>query len=260
MMNTKNLKVVILCGGLGTRLREETTFKPKPLVEIGNKPILWHIMKIYSHFGYNDFILCLGYKGEMIRKYFLDYNSLVNDITINTRTREITFHNSDVDDWNVTLVDTGAMTNTGGRIKRVEKYIDEELFLATYGDGVADIDIDALVNFHLSHKKVATLTGLHPISKFGILELDKQGIVTYFKEKPPMKEWVSGGFFVFNRKMFDYLDENSILEREPMVKLVVDQQLAVYQHPGFWGCMDTYKDVEHLRNIWIETKKWKIWD
>lgn len=253
------IPVVILCGGQGTRLREETAFKPKPLVEIGGRPILWHIMKIYSHFGFNEFILALGYKGEMIKRYFLNYEAMNNDFTIDLKSKSLTFHDNTTEDWVVTLADTGDLTETGGRIKRVEKYIKTPRFMATYGDGVADINIRKLLEFHKSKGKIATLTGLHPLSKYGILELDENNIVTNFKEKPQMKEWVSGGFFVFEREIFDYLDENSILERAPMEHLVEDGQLAVYAHDGFWGSMDTYKDVQYLNKLWEETKRWKVW-
>ena len=258
-MKIEDVKVVILCGGKGTRLREETIFKPKSLVEIGGKPILWHIMKIYSHYGFNNFVICLGYKGDMIREYFQNYSLYNNDTTIKIKKREIKFENNISEDWSVTLAETGEETNTGGRIKRIERFIDTDFFLATYGDGVADISIPNLIKFHLKNKKIATLTGLHPTSKYGILKIDSQGIVTYFKEKPILKEWVSGGFFVFNKKIFNYLDENCILEREPFEKLVKDKELHVYKHEGFWGSMDTYKDVEYLNEIWAKEKKWKLW-
>ncbi|HUT82282.1 MAG TPA: glucose-1-phosphate cytidylyltransferase [Candidatus Bathyarchaeia archaeon] len=253
------MQVVILCGGKGTRLREETVFKPKSLVEIGGKPILWHIMKIYSYYGYNDFILSLGYKGFMIKDYFLNYDKFNYDFTLNLKKGEIEFHDNNTDNWNITFANTGDDTNTGGRIKRIEKYIEEDTFLATYGDGVADIDIQKLIDFHFSKNLVATLTGFHPTSKYGILDIDKQGTVTYFQEKPVMKDIVSGGFFVFNHKMFDYLKDDCILEREPLENLVKDKQLSVYNHTGFWGSMDTYKDVERLNEIWEREKKWKIW-
>jgi len=258
MVNDK-MKVVILCGGKGTRLREETVFKPKPLVDIGGKPILWHIMKIYSHFGFKDFILCLGYKGHMIKDYFVNYDKFNFDFTLNLGKGELEFHNKNSDNWNITFAETGENTQTGGRIKKIEKYIKEENFLATYGDGVADINLNKLINFHLSNNQIATLTGFHPTSKFGILDINNKGTVTYFQEKPVMKDIVSGGFFVFNKGMFDYLDEECILEREPFENLVKDKQLSVYQHKGFWGSMDTYKDLESLREKWKDTKIWKIW-
>lgn len=258
-MKTKNVKVVLLCGGKGMRLREETAVRPKSLVEIGGKPILWHIMKIYSHYGFNDFVICLGYKGDMIRDYFQNYCLYNNDATIKVTTHDVQFENQKSEDWNVTLAETGEETNTGGRIKKIEKYIDSDYFLATYGDGVADLDITKLINYHLENHKIATLTGLHPISKYGILEIDSKGTVTYFKEKPALKEWVSGGFFVFNKKIFSYLSENCVLEREPFEQLVKDKELNVYKHEGFWGSMDTYKDLEYLNDVWQKEKKWKMW-
>jgi len=258
-LKKKDIKVVILCGGKGTRLREETAFKPKPLVEIGNKPILWHIMKIYSHFGYKNFVLCLGYKGNMIKDYFLKYDFLNNDFTLELEKNNIIFHCKKQEDWNITFADTGENTNTGGRIKLIEKYINEDYFFATYGDGVADINIDKLVLSHLNSKKIATLTALHPVSKYGILEIDNSNTVTYFKEKPIVKDWVSGGFFVFNNQIFDYLDTNSILEEDSFERLVEEKNLNVFKHDGFWGSMDTYKDVEYLRKLWNKEKKWKIW-
>jgi glucose-1-phosphate cytidylyltransferase len=254
-----NIKVVILAGGKGTRLREETAYKPKCLVEIGGKPILWHIMKIYSFFGFNNFVICLGYKGNMVRDYFQNYCLYNNDTTIKVAEKEIQFENHVSEKWNVTLAETGEETNTGGRIKKIEKYVDTDYFLATYGDGVADINISKLISFHIENHKIATLTGLHPTSRFGILEIDDNGTVTYFKEKPTLKEWVSGGFFVFNKKIFNFLDENCILEREPFEELVKEKQLNVYKHEGFWGSMDTYKDVEYLNEIWQKQKRWKLW-
>ena len=259
-MKNDNVKVVLLCGGKGTRLREETAFKPKSLVEIGGKPILWHIMKIYSHYGFNNFIICLGYKGDMIKEYFQNYSLYNSDTTMKVAKREIQFENHASEDWNVTLADTGEETNTGGRIKKIEKYIDTDYFLATYGDGVADINISKLIDYHLKNGKIATVTGLHPTSKYGILDIDDKGTVTYFKEKPILKEWVSGGFFVFNKKLFKYyLSENCILERETFEQLVKDKELNVYKHEGFWGSMDTYKDLEYLDDVWQKEKKWKMW-
>jgi len=245
-------KVVILCGGKGTRMEHETEFRPKPLVPIGGKPILWHIMKIYAHYGYKDFVLCLGYKGDMVKRYFLDYECMTRDFTITLGTeRECAFHNTHgEEDFTVTLADTGLETNTGGRIKRIEKYIEEDIFLASYGDGVANIDIAALLRFHQEMGKIATVTGVHPFSRFGVVQSDGQGLVTAFKEKPQVSGLVSGGFFVFNREVFDYLDENSILEKEPFERLAADGQLAVYRHDGFWQCMDTRTDLRILNELW----------
>ncbi len=258
-MKGDNVKVVLLCGGKGTRLREETAFKPKCLVEIGGKPILWHIMKIYSHYGFKNFVICLGYKGDMIREYFQNYSLYSNDTTIRLAKKEVQFENHTSEDWNITLAETGEETNTGGRINKIEKYIDTDYFLATYGDGVADINILKLIQYHIENNKIATLTGLHPTSKYGILDIDDKGTVTYFREKPTLKEWVSGGFFVFNKKIFNYLSEDCILERQPFENLVKDKEMNVYKHEGFWGSMDTYKDLEYLNEVWQKEKKWKIW-
>lgn len=253
-------KVVILCGGRGTRLREQTEFMPKPLVDVGGHPILWHIMKIYAHYGYNSFICCLGYKGNLIKQYFLNYEYMQNDFTLNLDEKnEKTIINQEEKDWSITLANTGLETMTGGRIKEIEKYIDGDIFLATYGDGVADINIDKLINFHLEKGKIATVTGVHPTSRFGIIE-HADGLVKRFREKPQVNEVINGGFFVFSRKIFDYLGANSILEKEPLEQLALDQELAVYEHKGFWFCMDTYRDYLEINKIWNENKAvWKIW-
>lgn len=255
------MKVVILCGGQGTRMREETEFKPKPLVDVGGRPILWHIMKLYSHFGHRDFVLALGYKGQMIKEYFLNYEAMNNDFTINLANRRLlTIHDNLREDWNVTLVDTGIETNTGGRIKRVQPYIEDEDFFCTYGDGVSNIDLDALYRFHKGHGKMATLTGLHPVSKYGVFQHADDQLVTGFKEKPRMDDLVSGGFFVFNRRIFDHLHDNAVLEAEPFERLTQERQLAVYVHEGFWQSMDTYKDALVLNELWTSGKgDWKVW-
>lgn len=255
-------QLVILCGGMGSRLKEETEFKPKPLVEIGGKPILWHVMKIYSHYDYKSFILCLGYKGNMIKEYFLNFRAMNSDFEIALgENKQLLFYNGQPeDDWRITLADTGLTTMTGGRIKKIEKYIQEDTFLATYGDGVSDIDIDDLVRFHHEKGKIATLTGVCPISRFGGLEVDDDSIAKSFIEKPRLDERINGGFFVFNREIFKYLDDNSILEQEPLSALAEEGQLAVYQHPGFWKCMDTYRDFLELNAIWSGgNAPWKIW-
>ncbi len=258
------MKVVILCGGLGTRLRGETEFRPKPLVEIGNKPILWHIMKIYSHYGFKDFILCLGYKGEMIKEYFLNYTFRNNDFTIKLDVNnKILLHNKNYEGWTVTLVDTGQNAQTGARIKRIEKYITEDLFMVTYGDGVANINIRHLVKFHKKHGKIGTVTGVHPSSRFGELVI-KSNQVIEFSEKPQIREgFINGGFFVFNKKFFQYLkdDDNCYLEREPLEKLAKDGQLYAYLHHGFWQCMDTQRELEILQQLWSSEKcPWKVWE
>lgn len=258
------MKVVILAGGLGTRLREETEFRPKPMVEIGNRPILWHIMKIYAHYGYKDFVVCLGYKGEVIKEYFLDYEAMNNDFTVRLgNPNEIEFHsNHGEDGWRVTLADTGDDAMTGARIKRVEKYIDGEEFMVTYGDGVADIDINKLLAFHRSHGHIATLTGVRPTSRFGEL-LIKENVVSEFSEKPQSSEGhINGGFFIFKKEFFDYLenDDGCILERTPMKRLAEAGELMVYPHDGFWQCMDTYRDNKYLQEIWQKgDAPWKVW-
>jgi glucose-1-phosphate cytidylyltransferase len=240
-------KVVILCGGTGARLREETEFRPKPLVEVGDKPVLWHIMKIYSHYGFNDFILCLGYKGQMIKQYFLDYPYLENDFTVNLGSPgKITFHGRHQEDaWNITCVDTGAETMTGGRIKAVEKYVDTNPFFVTYGDGVADIDLKALMKFHQRKGKIATITGVQPRTQFGMIRAE-QDRVTGFLEKPVLGECVNGGFFVFDRRIFNYLKKDVMLEKEPFSALAEKGQISLYRHKKFWQCLDTFKDQEYL--------------
>jgi glucose-1-phosphate cytidylyltransferase len=263
-MKKDKIKVVILCGGRGTRLQEETEVRPKPLVEVGDRPIIWHIMKIYSHFGFKDFILCLGYKGDMIKEYFLNYEAMNNDFTISLGNRSsITFHNAHLEkDWNVTLVNTGAQAGTGARIKKIEEYIDGETFMVTYGDGVGDIDINMLLDFHLKSGSLGTLTGVHPSSRFGEL-LIKGKNVQEFKEKPLVSQgYISGGFFVFNKKFFRYLsaNESSFLEQEPLTRLSTEGQLSVYKHDGFWQCMDTQRELNILNNLWNKRKApWKIW-
>ncbi|MFX0196783.1 MAG: glucose-1-phosphate cytidylyltransferase [Candidatus Hodarchaeota archaeon] len=257
------MRVIILCGGMGTRMKEETEFRPKPLVEIGGMPILWHIMKIYSHYGFNDFILTLGYKGNMIKDYFFNYEWMSNDFTLNLRSRDRHFHyKHKLEDWTITFVDTGLETNTGGRVKKIEEYIQEEEFMLTYGDGVADIDIHELLDFHKSKNMIATLTGVHPMSSYGVLEIEDGGTVRGFKEKPRLDGWINAGFFVFNRRIFDYLDDNIVLEKEPMHQLAAERQLAIFLHHGFWKSMDTHKDQQLLNKIWSENSiaPWKIWE
>lgn len=258
------MKAVILCGGLGTRLREETEFKPKPMVTVGGYPILWHIMKTYSHFGINDFVLCLGYKGDVIRQFFLNQEFMTNDITIGLKGQKRMVHeNSKIDDWNVTLVDTGANTMTGGRIKRIQKYISEDNFFVTYGDGVADINISALLAHHKKIQTIGTLSGVNPQSRFGMIKSDQSGIVTEFVEKPVLyDDFVNGGYYVFKKDFFDYLssDESCVLEKTPLSNLAEKKQLSLYKHRGFWACMDTYRDFMMLNEIWDSGKvPWKIW-
>ncbi len=256
------MKVVILAGGMGTRLREETEFKPKPMVEIGRRPILWHIMKSYAHYGYKDFILCLGYKGEVIRDYFYNYELRNADTTITLGRRSIEFHESHGEQgWRVTLAETGDKTYTGGRVKRIARYIDGDRFMVTYGDGVADIDIGDLVRHHESHGKLATVTAVHPSSRFGQLSIE-DGMVKVFREKPQVEDgWINGGFFVFQREVLEYLqsDQDS-LEQGLLEKMTALNQLAVYRHAGFWQCMDTYREMEVLNQTWqTGNAPWAKW-
>ena len=257
------MKVVILCGGKGTRLREETEYRPKPLVDIGGRPILWHIMKIYAHYGFRDFYLCLGYRGNMIKEYFLNYEAMNNDFTICLGSQNsIDYHGAhDEQDFHVTLVDTGADTMTGGRVKRIMNYINDDIFMVTYGDGVADLDIQALVDFHHAHGKIATVTAVRPISRFGIINVDDQGKVLNFVEKPQLDGWASAGFFVFNRQIFDYLNgDDCILEREPLESLARDGQLMTYCHTRFFFAMDTYREYQYLNDLWANGQSpWRIW-
>jgi len=234
------MQVVILCGGKGERLREHTETIPKPLVEIGGKPILWHIMKIYSHYGYNDFILCLGYKGEKIKNYFnQNYN----------------------EKWKIEFIDTGPDTNTGGRIKKIERYIKTEEFLATYADGISDINIKELIEHHNKSGKIATMTCVNLRSNFGIVNVNNDNVVEGFKEKPFLDMLINAGFFVFNKKIFNYLDENSILEGKPMENLAKDKQLGAYKYNGFWEGMDTYKDTRMLNDTFDKGQaKWMVWN
>lgn len=257
------MKVVILCGGLGTRLREETEFRPKPMVEVGGRPILWHIMKSYAHYGFKDFVLCLGYKGMLIKEYFLNYEAMNNDFTICLgRQNEIHHHGAHGEqDFNVTLVDTGQDTLTGGRVLRTKAFVDGDTFMVTYGDGLSDIDLRALAKFHKSHGKLATVTTVKPVSRFGILDVNKAGQVTSFAEKPQMDGWASAGFFVFDKRIFDYLTGDScILEREPMERLAREGQLMAYRHDGFFFAMDTYREYQHLNELWATGKApWMVW-
>jgi len=256
-MNNKP-KVVILAGGRGMRLHEETEFRPKPLVEIGGRPILWHIMKLYAYYGFSEFIICLGYKGDMIKDYFLNYEEMNNDFTIQLGTkREVIFNSSHAEsDWVVTLADTGEDTMTGARVRKIQRYIEGDVFMLTYGDGVGNINIKELYEFHLQHGRLATVTGVRPPSRFGELII-KNGDLKQFGEKPQIHEGIiNGGFFVFNRGVFDYFseDDNCTLEREPLERLAGKNELKVYRHDGFWHCMDTAKDHQELNKMWGEGK------
>lgn len=258
------MKVVILCGGLGTRLREETVFRPKPMVEVAGRPILWHIMKIYAYYGLKDFVLCLGYKGEVIKEYFYNYEFLNNNFTVTLgEQKSVEVYSKHAEDgWRISLIDTGKDAMTGARVKRIQKYIDSELFALTYGDGLSDIDIRALIKFHRTHGKIGTITGVNPQSRFGKLVVEEDRVVE-FSEKPlEQDDLINGGFFIFNRAFFDYLDddEGCVLEKSPMEKLSNDNELMVYRHDGFWQCMDTYRDAQLLNSLWNTPKPpWKKW-
>jgi len=252
---------VILAGGLGTRLNEETGVRPKPMVEIGEKPILWHIMKIYSACGFNEFVVCLGYKGYVIKEFFANYFLHQTDLTIDLQQNKTEIHHNNTDPWRVTLVNTGDKTMTGGRIRRIREYLKNENFMVTYGDGVADIDITALLAFHRSHGRLATVTAVRPPSRFGGIALEGNK-VTNFIEKPQIGEgWINGGFFVFEPQVLDYIaGDQVLLEREPLEKLAGEGQLMAYQHERFWQCMDTMRDVQFLNELWQSSlPPWKIW-
>jgi len=261
----KNLKAVILCGGQGTRLREETEFKPKPMVLIGGIPVLWHIMKIYSQYGISDFVLCLGYRGDMIKQYFLNQELMGRDFTISLRDGKKVIHDgaAESEDWNITLADTGANAMTGARVKRIEKYIDGDDFLLTYGDGLADVNVKNVIDFHKKTGTIGTLTGVNPQSRFGMVKTDENGVVTEFVEKPVMfNDYVNGGFYVFKKDFFDTLgnEDSCVLETEPLAKLAQKRQLSMYKHTGFFHAMDTYKDYLDLNKMWDSGKvPWKVW-
>jgi glucose-1-phosphate cytidylyltransferase len=257
------MKAVILAGGLGTRLSEETTMRPKPMINIGGRPILWHIMKIYSHYGIEDFIICCGYKGNIIKEFFSTYSLHYSDVTFDLQRNTIQVHQNSTDNWRVTLVDTGEHTQTGGRLKRVQHFIDpEEPFCLTYGDAVADINITDLIDFHCAHGRLATVTAVQPTGRFGCLETNGHGTrVQSFEEKPAGEGgWVNGGFFVLSPKVIDYVsDDMDVWEREPMHSLVTKGELEAYRHSGFWQCMDTQRDTLHLEDLWQQGAPWKKW-
>lgn len=259
------MKVVLFCGGFGTRFKEETDLKPKPMIKIGEKPILWHIMKYYAHFGFKEFVLCTGYKSEVIKDYFYHYKVHNSDFTVKLgKDESICFHDrKDEENWTVSVVDTGVNTLKGGRLKRVEKYIDGDEFMLTYGDGVADIDINKLLEFHHNHGKIATLTGVYPPSLFGELSVDENGKALMFSEKPQTtKGLINGGFFVLNRKIFDYLSEDPSCDFEhgPLDEVCAQGELMVYTHKGHWSCMDTQRDNDYLNKLWAKDQAfWKVW-
>lgn len=256
------MKVVILAGGLGTRLSEETATRPKPMAEIGDKPILWHIMKTYSHFGFNDFVICTGYKGYMIKEYFHNYWLHNCDVTFDMRSHEAEVHQDANEPWHVTVVDTGADSMTGGRVKRIKRYVEGETFLLTYGDGVADVDVSALVDFHFASGRQATLTAVQPLGRFGALEVSDDNSVSRFAEKPLGDgDWINGGFFVLEPTIFDLLaDDSTVLEREPLEALAEKGELGAFKHRGFWQPMDTLRDKNHLEELWNDGRApWKVW-
>ena len=259
------MKVVILAGGFGTRISEESHLRPKPMIEIGNMPIIWHIMKLYSYYGYNDFIICAGYKQYIIKEYFANYFLHKSDITFDfaSGNRDIIIHDNATEPWKITVVDTGLNTMTGGRIKRIKKYLGNEPFMITYGDGVADVNIFELVKFHEKHGKFMTLTGVRPEGRFGVIDISEKDEINVFREKS--KEdmgWINGGFIVCNPEVLDYIKGDEImLEREPMEMLALQGQLMCYKHYGFWQCMDTLRDKERLEQLWEENNApWKLWE
>lgn len=257
------MKVVILAGGFGTRLSEETDVRPKPMVEIAGKPILWHIMKIYSSYGYNDFVICCGYKAYFIKEYFANYYTHMCDLTVDLQNGNMTIHKSNAEPWKVTLIDTGLETMTGGRIKRIKEYIGDEPFLLTYGDGVSDINIKALIDYHQTHQGIVTVSSIQPIGRFGALNILDDGKVNHFVEKPAGDGlWINGGFFVCEPEIFDYIDgDDTVFEKEPLEKLAKSNNLFAYKHIGFWKPMDTLRDKKELESLWESgVAPWKIWE
>jgi len=256
------MKAAILAGGRGTRLSEETVIKPKPMVEIGQRPVLWHIMKHYSYYGYNEFVIALGYKGEYIKKYLIDYCSLHSNLTVNLRKGEVQMHGGNHPDWTVELIDTGLNTLTGGRIKRLVPYLGNQTFMLTWGDGVSNVNLDELLKFHRSHGKLATLTAVRPAARFGHLELDGDRVKEFSEKLQTSEGWINGAFFVLEPGIFDYIDgDQTWWEKTPMERLAKDKQLMAYKHTGFWQCMDTLRDKRLLNNLWESGEApWKIWD
>lgn len=256
------MKVVLLAGGLGTRMKEETEFRPKPMVEVGGKPVLWHIMKVYARYGHTEFIVCAGYKGDFIKNYFFNYTALNTDFTMKLGDSDsAVFHGShDEFDWTVTVADTGLDTPTGGRIKRIQRYLGDEPFLCTYGDGIAPVDINSLLALHGENKTVATMTSSRPPSRFGLVRVSGEGLVESFDEKPRMESPVNIGYFVFEPKFFDYLTEQSVLESDVLPALATERQLSVFDHSGFWYPMDTQRELHILQGLWSRPNPpWKLW-
>ena len=257
------MKVVILAGGFGTRISEESYLKPKPMIEIGERPILWHIMKEYSRYGFNEFVICLGYKQHVVKEFFADYFLHTSDITFDLATNEMTVHNNVAEPWKVTLVDTGLNTMTGGRVKRIRPYVGEETFMLTYGDGVANVDIAALLQYHQSHGKIATITTVNVGQRFGIIDVNDSGKIEAFREKNEADgSLINGGYMVMNPEVFDYIEgDSTVLEKEPLENLAKDGQLMAYHHTGFWHCMDTQRDKKQLEEMWNSGRApWKTWE
>ena len=257
-MPNESIPVVILCGGKGTRMKEETEYRPKPLVEVGGRPVLWHIMKHYAYFGHDHFVLALGYKGGMIKDYFLNHRALANDFTFSLAKNSLEFHSGEKDDFRITFADTGLESLTGARLLQIKKYIKGDTFMVTYGDGVSDLDINDLIKFHRKKNVIATITGVHPHSKYGMVKIGKNGLVTNFDQKPRMEEYVSGGFMIFNKKIFDYLESGPMELAFP--KLIKEKQLAIYCHDGFWKAVDTYQELEELNRVWAGGRPWAVWE
>lgn len=259
------MKVIILCGGTGTRLKEETEFRPKPMVSVGNKPLIWHIMKIYAHYGFNEFILALGYKADYIKDFFLNQKAFTSDFTIETSSHKATYHlknREEIDSFKITFVDTGVETMSGDRLLKCKKYIPEsdKYFMVTYGDGVADININTLIEFHKKQKTIGTITGVHPRSKYGLLEVNDDHLISHFQEKPVLSDWVNGGYMIFDRRVFDYMTEGE-MDTEGLKRLAQDKQLSLYKHDDFWFAIDTYKELEDLNKIWnTDNPPWKLWE
>jgi glucose-1-phosphate cytidylyltransferase len=255
------MKVVILAGGLGTRLAEETEVRPKPMVEIGGRPILWHIMKTYSHYGFQEFFVALGYKGELVKRFFLDYFTLNGSLTLQLASGQVQKHAVHCEDWTVHLMDTGSDTQTGGRLKRLQAHLQDGTFMLTYGDGVSNIDIRRLLHFHRAQGRIATVTAVRPPARFGGLVFDGD-LAVDFSEKPQIGEgWINGGFFVFEPQVFDYLEgDQAIIESDALPRLAADRQLAAYRHEGFWQCMDTLREKRLLESLWQDSKPWKVWE
>ena len=257
------MKVVIFAGGMGTRISEESHLKPKPMIQIGGKPILWHIMKSYAAQGHNEFIICLGYKGYMIKEYFMNYFLHNSDVTVDLKNNDVQVHTTKSEPFKVTMVDTGLETMTAGRLNQIKEYVKDGDFMLTYGDGVADVDIDKLISFHNSHGKVATMTAVQPSSRFGIIELGEEDVIEDFVEKPQESgSWINGGFFVLKPAVFDYLKKDAddvMWEKQPLDDLAKDGEIYAYKHSGFWKCMDTMRDKEDLEHLWNTNPKWKSW-